>query len=171
MAKTKDKAKIKLVVGHGKPFQADDIKRRHQQFIRQQREGKHKVHSLVGRAAQTGYQERIKGVEYKRGVRVAKSRLEQLMGHRQYEVITDEHGKRIEKAVTSSWVKMIHLVMFNRQPALAVSFHDGFTALYTTSNIRDYEAMARAASKGKYVWAALYHGRPGHGAPYISIGF
>lgn len=182
-AKLKAKAELKKVIhppqqkitfkkGYGKPFDPEAIKKRHQQFLRQQRELKAgPVRSLVGRAEQRGYQKRITGIEYKRGVKVAAKRLKQFAGHRQYEVITDKNGRPIEKKVSSSWVSMVHLVMFNNQPALAITFHDGFTALYTSSNIRDYEAMSLSASKGKYIWAALYHGQPGRGAPYISIGF
>ena len=147
---TPPQQEIKFKKGYGKATKAADIKKRHQQFLRQQREGKVKVRSIVGR----------KG----RGVKVAAGRLKQFAAMGEMEVIR-------EKSVTSSWVRMIHLVKFRKQPALAVTFRNGFTALYTQSNVRDYEAMSRSASKGKYMWAAIYHGVPRAGSPYISIGF
>lgn len=163
--------KIKFAKGFGKPLAQSAIKKRHQQFLRQQREGKVKVRSLVGRDVATGRQA-VSRVTFKRGVKVATGRLKQFAGHGQLEVIKDSKGRLMEKSVSSSWVSMIHLVMFNGTPALAVTFRkSGFVALYPTTNIRDYEAMSRAASKGKYIWTALYHGRKGMGAPYISIGF
>jgi len=155
---------VKLRVGYGKQFDPADIAKRKKQFARQQGENKGKVRSLVARGTQRGRQERMRGVEFKRGVKVATTRLSILKGWGEMEVIA-------ERSVTSSWVRMIHLVKFHGQPALAITFHSGFVALYPTTNIRDYEAMAAAASKGRYIWTALYHGRPGQGAPYISIGF
>jgi len=136
--------------GAGKPFDPESIKLRHRQFLRQQRENKIKVRSIVARRG--------------RGVAVAARRLKQFAEFGEMEVIR-------EMPVTSSWVSTIHLVKYQNQPALAITFHSGFTALYPTTNIRDYEAMSRSASKGKYIWASLYHGVPGAGAPYISIGF
>ncbi len=149
-AKTPPQQKITFKKGFGGALSAGAIKKRHQQFLRQQRELKVKVRSIVAR----------KG----RGVKVAAKRLKQFAGFGEMEVIR-------ERKVSSSWVSMIHLVKYQNRPALAITFRSGFVALYTTSNVRDYEAMSRAASKGKYVWAALYHGRPGAGAPYVSIGF
>jgi hypothetical protein len=35
----------------------------------------------------------------------------------------------------------------------------------------DYERMSASASKGQFIWKALYHGIPGAGSPYILIGF
>lgn len=156
--------KIKFVKGAGKPIDAASIKKRHQQFLRQQREGKVKVRSLVGREGRVGRQPARRQREFRRGVRVATTRLKQFASFGEMEVIR-------EVRVTSSWVSMIHLVKFQNRPALAITFRDGFTALYPTTNIRDYEAMSRTASKGKFIWAALYHGIPGSGAPYISVGF
>jgi len=43
--------------------------------------------------------------------------------------------------------------------------------LYTSTALADYKRMAAAASKGKFIWRALYHGIPGAGASYIVIGF
>jgi len=148
--------------GAGKAFDPESIKLRHRQFLRQQRENKIKVRSIVRRSKQTGFQRRIKGVVFKRGVVVASTRLKQFAEFSEMEVIR-------EMPVTSSWVSTIHLVKYQNQPALAITFHSGFTALYPTTNIRDYEAMSRSASKGKYIWASLYHGVPGAGAPYITF--
>jgi len=167
---TPPQKKVRFKKGYGSPDDAADIKIRHQQFIRQQRENKVKVRSLVRRDPATGRQT-MRRVTFKRGVPVAKGRLKTFADHEQLEVITNARGQRMERKVSSSWVDMIHLVMWNKSPALAITFRDGFSCVYPTTNIRDYEAMSRSASKGKYVWAALYHGRPGHGAPYIEIGF
>ena len=155
--------KITFKKGFGRPLDLSDIQKRHEQFLRQQREGKVKVTSIVGRDPRTGRRETLR-VKYKRGVKVAAERQKQFALFGELEVIK-------EMSVTSSWVDMIHLVKFRGEPALAITFRDGFTALYPTTNIRDYEAMSKSASEGKFVWAALYHGRPGRGAPYISIGF
>jgi len=152
---------IKLKVGHGLPFDQEDIEERERQFLRQQARNKTIARSLVGRDPATGRQA-VSRRTFKRGQRVAAGRLKQHAGAVQLEVLD-------ERAVTSSWVERIFLVMFNNQPALAIKFHSGFTALYPTTNIRDFEVASRAASKGKYIWAALYHGVPGAGAPYISI--
>ncbi len=160
----REQQKIKFAKGYGKPLAPESIAKRHQQFLRQQRENKVKVVSLVRRGEQRG---RVgikgaprRGVDFKRGRVIDPERLKQTAEYRQLTII-----KR--KAVTSSWVKEIQMVMFNGQPALAVVFNNGFKAVYPTTNVRDYEAMSRAASKGKYVWAALYHGKPGRGAPYF----
>ncbi len=155
--------KIRFRKGVGKPLAPASIKKRSQQFERQQRENKVKVRSLVGRDPATGRQA-VSRVTFKRGVKVAAKRLKQFAGFGELEVIR-------EMNVTSSWVAAIHLVNFRREPALAVTFRSGFVALYTTTNIRDFEAMSSSASKGKYIWRALYFGVPGAGAPYISIGF
>ena len=160
---TRPQQKIKLRIGHGKPLDPEDIATRKRQFQRQQRENKAKVRSLVRRDVATGRQASRRS-QFKRGVAVATTRLKQFAEIGEMEVIR-------EKAVSSSWVSMIHLVKLRGQPALAVTFRSGFTALYPTTNIRDYEAMSAAASKGGYIWAALYHGRPGQGAPYQQIGF
>jgi hypothetical protein len=162
--RTRPQQKIKFKKGFGKPLDPKSIKKRHQQFLRQQREGKTPVRSLVARGVQRGRQEKIRGVPFKRGVKVAASRLKQFAEFGEMDVIR-------EVSVTSSWVDSIHLVKFHGQPALAITFHNDFVALYPTTNVRDYEAMSRAASKGKYIWAALYHGRKGQGAPYIPIVF
>ena len=70
------------------------------------------------------------------------------------------HGQVIKTvAVTSSWVQQISLVMWGEQPALAITFHDGYTALYPTTTFRTFDRMADSASKGKFVWAALYYGK------------
>lgn len=161
--KRRPQQKIKLRVGHGLPFDPEDIKTRERQFLRQQRENKVKVRSLVRRDAATGRQATSR-VNFQRGQRVAATRLKQFAEFGEMEVIREVN-------VTSSWVSQVHLVKFRNQPALAVTFRSGFVALYPTTNIRDYEAMSGSASKGKYIWAALYHGVPGAGAPYISIGF
>jgi len=58
--------------------------------------------------------------------------------------------------VTSSWVRSIKLVMFHGQPALAVTFKSDVTCLYPKTTFRTFNAMHLAASKGKFVWAALY---------------
>ncbi len=53
---------------------------------------------------------------------------------------------------------------------LAITFRkSGFVALYPTTSIKDFEIMAASASKGKYIWTALYHGIPGAGAPYQEL--
>ncbi len=140
-----------------------DAAKRAQQFDRQQRENQRIARSIVKRDVATGRQA-VSRVTFKRGVKVAAGRLKQFAGFGELEVIR-------EMNVTSSWVSQIHLVNFRRQPALAITFRSGFTALYPTTNIRDYEVMSAAASKGKFIWASLYHGIPGAGAPYISIGF
>ncbi len=156
--------KIKLVKGAGTPTGAPSIAKRHQQFLRQQREGKVKVRSLVGRDVARGRQASTR-VTFKRGAKVATTRLKQFAEFGVLDVIR-------EVKVTSSWVDTIHLVMLRDGPALAITFRkSGFTALYPTTNIRDYEAMSRAASKGKFIWAALYHGRPGQGVAYQQITF
>lgn len=155
--------KIKFKMGFGEADKAADIAKRKQQFQRQQRDNVRKAKSLVGRDPATGRQAASR-VSFKRGVKVAAGRLKQFAEFGELEVIR-------EQRVTSSWVSTIHLVVFRNQPALAITFKSGFTALYPTTNIRDYEVMAAAASKGGYVWAALYHGVPGAGTPYISIGF
>ncbi len=70
------------------------------------------------------------------------------------------HGQVIETiSVTSTWVARIHLVMWGDQPALAVTFKSGFTALYPATTFRTFNRMRGSASKGKFVWAALYHDR------------
>ena len=161
--KRRPQQKIKTKEGFGKPFDADDIAKRKRQIQRQQRENKVKVRSLVGRDVARGRQASTR-VVFKRGTRIAAKKLKQFAEFGAFEVIR-------EKRVTSSWVSMIHLVMLQNGPALAISFHNGFTALYPTTNVRDYEIMAAAASKGGYIWRALYHGRPGQGVPYQSIGF
>ncbi len=73
------------------------------------------------------------------------------------------------RAVNSSWVAEILLVMFGGAPRLGVKFHDGTTIVYTTTNLTDWKHMAGAASKGKLIWAKLYKGVPGAGAPYTVI--
>ena len=76
-----------------------------------------------------------------------------------------------EQSVNSSWVSMIHLIMYAGQPALGVTFRSGVTVIYTRSSLKDYEAMAAAGSKGKFIWARLYHGIPGAGSPYTIVVF
>ncbi len=71
--------------------------------------------------------------------------------------------------VNSSWVSQVLLVMFGGAPKLGVKFNDGTTIVYTTSNLTDFKHMAGAASKGRFIWAALYKGVPGAGAPYTVI--
>ena len=68
--------------------------------------------------------------------------------------------------VNSDWVQAVLLVMYNGQPALGVQFLSGFRCVYTTTGLLDFRRMAKAASKGKFIWRALYHGVPGAGAPY-----
>jgi hypothetical protein len=155
--------KIKFKMGFGKADVAADIAKRKKQFQRQQRENLARARSLVGRDPATGRQA-VSRVTFKRGARVSAGRLKQFAEFGELEVIR-------EMRVTSHWVSQIHLVVFRNQPALAITFRSGFTALYPTTNIRDYERMSASASKGGYIWATLYHGRPGAGAPYISIGF
>jgi len=73
-----------------------------------------------------------------------------------------------EEVVNSSWVKRIFLIVWGGRPALAVEFNR-ITVVYPTTNVTNFKHMAAAASKGKYVWAALYHGIPKAGAPYVPI--
>jgi hypothetical protein len=76
-------------------------------------------------------------------------------------------GTVIERrAVNSSWVREILLVMWSGAPRLGVKFKDGASIVYTTTNLTDWKHMAGAASKGKFIWAALYKGVPHAGAPY-----
>ncbi len=161
--KRRPQEKITFRKGFGKATKQADIEKRSRQFIRQQRENKIIARSLVGRDVATGRQAAGR-VTFKRGQQVAGKRLKQFAEFGNLEVIR-------EVRVTSSWVSMIHLVQMRNGPGLAITFRDGFTALYPTTNIRDYEIMSAAASKGKYIWRALYHGIPGAGAPYQSIGF
>ncbi len=159
--KRRPQQKITFKKGFGKPTKQADIEKRSRQFLRQQRENKVIARSLVGRDVATGRQA-SRRVTFKRGGRVAAERLKQFAEFGNLEVIR-------EKRVSSSWVSMIHLIQMRNGPGLAITFRDGFTALYPTTNIRDYEIMAAAASKGKYIWIALYHGIPGSGAPYQSV--
>lgn len=162
--KIRPQQKIRFKMGFGKADVAADIAKRKKQFQRQQRENVARARSLVGRDPATGRQA-VSRVSFKRGVRVSAGRLKQFAEFGELEVIR-------EQRVTSSWVQSIHLVVFRGQPALAITFRrSGFVALYPSTNIRDYEVMAAAASKGGYIWTVLYHGVPGAGAPYISIGF
>lgn len=161
--KRRPQQKITFKKGFGKPLAQADIEKRSRQFLRQQRENKVIARSIIGRDVATGRQA-ARRVTFKRGQRVATTRLKQFAEFGNLEVIR-------EVRVSSSWVSMIHLVQMRNGPGLAITFRDGFTALYPTTNIRDYEIMAAAASKGKYIWFALYHGIPGAGAPYQSIGF
>jgi hypothetical protein len=168
--KRRPQQKIKLTVGFGKPLDKADIAKRKKQFERQQRENKAKARSLVRRDVARGRQASSR-VTFKRGT-VGAQRLKQFAEIGNLEVVTDSRGRRMEKRVTSSWVSMIHLVMLRNGPALAITFRkSGFVALYPTTNITDYESMSRAASKGGWIWAVLYHGKPGRGVPYQSIGF
>jgi len=156
--------KIVFKKGFGKQFSPEDIAKRKKQFQRQQRENKKIARSLVKRDPSRGRQSARRS-KFKRGQAVATKRLKLFRANiGELEVIK-------EMNVSSSWVSKIHLVMVSRRPALAITFHDEFVALYPTTNIRDYEAMSRSASKGGYIWAALYHGRPGQGVAYQSIGF
>ena len=97
-------------------------------------------------------------------LRVSKGLKETLKQYGQGEVIK-------ERAVSSSWVAMIHLVRWQNHPALAVTFRNGVSVVYRHSGLRDYETMSGAPSKGKYIWRALYHGIPGAGAPYTIVVF
>ncbi len=73
-------------------------------------------------------------------------------------------------AVNSDWVSHVLLVMHNDAPRLGFRFRkDGVEIVYTTSNLTDFKHAAGAASKGKFIWRALYHGVPGAGAPYNVI--
>jgi len=162
--------KIKLRVGFGQPFAAEDIAKRKRQFQRQQAQNKTIARSLVRRDAARGRQA-INRVNFKRGRAVATERIRQFKEFEELEVLRDSRGRLMEKHVNSSWVSMIHLVGFQDKPALAITFHNGFTALYPTTNLMDYETMSAAASKGGYIWASLYHGKPGQGVAYQSISF
>ena len=71
--------------------------------------------------------------------------------------------------VNSSWVAEVLLVATGDGPALGVKFLNDVTVVYTNTSLNDFEMMARAASKGKFIWARLYHGIPGAGAPYRKI--
>ena len=73
------------------------------------------------------------------------------------------------RAVNSSWVAEILLVMWDGQPALGVKFHDGTTIVYKRTTLKDFEMMAAAGSKGKFIWARYYKGIPGAGSPYAVI--
>ena len=167
--KIRPQQRIKFKVGFGKPSSAEDIAKRKKQFQRQQRENKVIAKSLVRRDKARGRQASSR-VNFKRGV-VASTRLKQFAEQGYLDVVTDSRGRRMEKTVSSSWVSMIHLVMMRNGPGLAITFHNGFTALYPSTNILDYEIMSASASKGGYIWKALYHGRPGQGVPYQSIVF
>jgi len=75
-----------------------------------------------------------------------------------------------ERPVNSTWVKSIFLYMLGEQPALGVRFkRDDVAIVYTNTNLADFRQMALAASKGKFIWARLYHGIPGAGAPYKRV--
>ena len=74
-----------------------------------------------------------------------------------------------ERPVNSSWVASIFIYMLGRYPALGVRFLNGVAVVYTNTNLDDFRRMADAASKGKFIWARLYHGIPGAGAPYKVI--
>ena len=71
------------------------------------------------------------------------------------------------RKVESSWVDYIHLVRIvdTGLDHLTVTFLDGYTCIYTSTNVTDYFAMKSAPSKGKYVWAHLY----GQGRRVISV--
>ena len=161
--KRRPQQKIKFRVGFGKPLDVEDIAKRKQQFERQQRENKQIARSIVGRDVARGRQA-VRRVTFKRGQRVAATRLKQFAEFGELEVIR-------EMNVTSSWVASIHLVIVAGEPALAITFRSGFVAMYPTTNIRDYETMSAAASKGGYIWRTLYFGIPGAGVPYQEIAF
>jgi hypothetical protein len=80
---------------------------------------------------------------------ISAKNLEQFLGFSHLQVIRTF-------PVTSSWVLAIKLVMFKKQPALAVQFKSGITVLYPQTTFRTFDAMHLASSKGKYVWANLY---------------
>jgi hypothetical protein len=83
---------------------------------------------------------------------------------------TREHLEVLQSVtVNSSWVAAVLLVMYGQAPALGVRFKNGVTVVYTTTNITDFKHMAASASKGKFIWRALYHGVVGAGAPYQII--
>ena len=120
--------------------------------------------SLRARAGLFAKQKRVRSIIGRERLKGRPKELKQFAGAVQFEVLQ-------ERSVNSSWVRMIHLIMYNGKPALGVTFHSGVTVLYTTTAVNDYKRMADSASKGKFIWRALYHGRPGQGAPYIVIGF
>ncbi len=68
------------------------------------------------------------------------------------------HGVVIDRiAVNSSWVSHVLLVMYNGAPRLGFRFaKDGVEIVYTTTNLTDFKHASGAASKGKYIWMALY---------------
>lgn len=73
------------------------------------------------------------------------------------------------RSVNSSWVAEILLVMWQGQPALGVKFHNGVIVVYTQTTLKDFQLMAAAGSKGKFIWARYYKGIPGAGSPYIVL--
>jgi len=115
-------------------------------FARQQREKR--IRSIVGRAG--------------RGRIDTPGRLKSFKGIRAGTIIE-------RRPVNSTWLTEILLVMFNGQPALGCTFKDGVSIVYTTTSMKDFELMAAAGSKGKFIWRRLYHGVPGAGAPYRRI--
>jgi len=62
-----------------------------------------------------------------------------------------------ELPIKSSWVESIHLVMWEGEPVLAVTFKDGACCLYPATTETDYHAMVVTGSKGKFVWNNLYN--------------
>lgn len=73
-------------------------------------------------------------------------------------------------AVNSDWVSHVLLVMHNGAPRLGFRFKkDGVEIVYTTTNLTDFKHAAGSASKGKFIWQALYRGVPHAGAPYDVI--
>jgi len=119
------------------------LKARATKFAQQQRE--QRTRSIVGRKT--------------RGRIKIPGRLKQYRGVKAGTVIDS-------RPVNSSWVASIELVMLGDQPALGVTFLSGVSVVYTRTNLQDFELMAAAASKGKFIWRRLYHGIPGQGSPY-----
>jgi hypothetical protein len=122
------------------------LKARATVFAQQQR--KFRIRSIVGRAG--------------RGRLDVPGELKQYKKFRPGQIIE-------RRAVNSSWLTEILLVMIGDQPALGCTFKDGTSIVYTKTNLRDWELMAAAGSKGKFIWRRLYHGVPGAGSPYKVI--
>lgn len=60
------------------------------------------------------------------------------------------------KDVESSWVDKIAYIRYGRKNGVAIQFLSGAQCFYPSTDLKDYEYLRDAGSKGKAVWRRFY---------------
>lgn len=121
----------------------------------------------VAKKAAATISKALKGVKIVKRSAVAERRIKEAEREtakvRRYYEIRDSNVTvlRGPLQVTSSWVDKIAYVRYGRQNGVAVQFHDKqgnptVQCFYPNTDLRDYDYLRKAASKGKAIWRRFY---------------